>query len=87
MPHSHEHHDHHGHGAHAGHDHHHGHDAGAGRLRWALILIAGFMGVEVFAGFWSGSLALIADAGHMLTDAASLALALYAVSVSDAAAD
>ncbi|MFX9934774.1 cation diffusion facilitator family transporter, partial [Acinetobacter baumannii] len=44
-------------------------------------------GLEVIAGLWSGSLALIADAGHMLTDAASLALALYAAAVSRRGAD
>lgn len=52
------------------------------RLKWALGLTAGFMGLEVFAGLWSGSLALLADAGHMLTDAGSLALALYAAKAS-----
>lgn len=41
----------------------------------ALVLTAGFMGVEVIGGWLSGSLALIADAGHMLTDAAALLLA------------
>jgi cobalt-zinc-cadmium efflux system protein len=49
--------------------------------RWltvALALIAGFMGVEVFAGLLSGSLALLSDAAHMLTDAASIGLALVA---------
>ena len=75
----------HGRGEHEGDDH--SIDAGDGRLRWALALTAGFMGVEVFAGLWSGSLALLADAGHMLTDAASLALALYAVAVSRREAD
>lgn len=40
------------------------------------------MGIEVIAGWWSGSLALLADAGHMLTDAASLALALFAAQAS-----
>ena len=52
------------------------------RLKWALALTAGFMGLEVVAGLWSGSLALLADAGHMLTDAGSLALALYAAQAS-----
>ncbi len=37
------------------------------------------MVVEVLGGIFSGSLALLADAGHMLTDAASIALALVAV--------
>lgn len=55
-----------------GHNHHHGSES---RLFWALILVAGFMVVEVVGGLLSGSLALLADAGHMLTDAASLALA------------
>ena len=74
------------------HDHGHGdHDHGAGaadtRLTLALVLTAGFMGVEVVAGLWTGSLALIADAGHMLTDAASLALALVAARASRRKAD
>ena len=45
---------------------------------WALLLTLGFAGVETVAGFWSGSLALLGDAGHMLTDSASLALAAVA---------
>ncbi|MEQ1439662.1 cation diffusion facilitator family transporter [Fontimonas sp. SYSU GA230001] len=62
------------------HGHSHRHDAGdgIGRLRLALLLTAGFMLVEVAGGLWSGSLALLADAGHMLTDALALALALWA---------
>jgi len=84
---------HHGHGhAHdQGHDHDHGHghgphphgaDGNESRLRLALILTAGFMLAELVGGWLSHSLALIADAGHMLTDAASLALALYALRIS-----
>ena len=42
------------------------------------MLIAGFMGVEVVAGLLAGSLALLSDAAHMLTDAASIGLALFA---------
>ena len=42
------------------------------------MLTAGFMVVEVIGGLISGSLALIADAGHMLTDTAALGLAWYA---------
>ena len=38
--------------------------------------------VEFVGGWWTNSLALIADAGHMLTDAASLALALLALRIS-----
>ncbi|MEI7430094.1 MAG: cation diffusion facilitator family transporter [Betaproteobacteria bacterium] len=66
--------------AHSGH-HHHGHkssaDAGQ-RLIWALLLTLCFALVEVLAGFWSGSLALLGDAGHMVTDSASLGLAAIA---------
>lgn len=42
------------------------------------MLTLGFAVVEVVAGFWSNSLALISDAGHMVTDASALALALLA---------
>lgn len=50
----------------------------ARRLAWTLALTGAFLVVEVAAGFWTGSLALLADAGHMLTDVAGLALALFA---------
>jgi len=46
------------------------------RLAWALVLTAGFMLAEVVGGLMANSLALLADAGHMLTDAGALALAL-----------
>jgi len=45
------------------------------RLLWALLLTLGFSFIEVVAGWWSGSLALLSDAGHMLTDSLALALA------------
>lgn len=48
------------------------------RLFWALIVIATFMILELVGGLLSGSLALIADAAHMFTDAAALGLALLA---------
>ncbi len=47
-------------------------------LRWALLVTATFAVVEVVGGLLSGSLALLADAGHMVTDAASLGLSLFA---------
>ena len=47
-------------------------------LAWALGLTLSYAGVEVVFGFWSNSLALISDAGHMVTDAAALGLALLA---------
>ncbi len=49
----------------------------------ALVLIAGYMVAEVAGGILSGSLALLADAGHMLTDAASIGLALLAMHFAD----
>lgn len=49
-----------------------------GRLAAALALTLAFAAVEAVAGVWSGSLALLSDAGHMLSDAAALALALGA---------
>lgn len=54
-------------------------DANARRLLMAFIVTAVFMLVEVAGGIISGSLALLADAGHMLTDAAALLFALLAV--------
>ena len=64
-----------------GHDHDHGvrGDADAGKLAIALVLIAGFMCVEVVAGIAGRSLALLSDAAHMLTDAGALALSLVAI--------
>ncbi len=49
------------------------------KLAAVLALTSSFMIVEAVAGFYTGSLALIADAGHMLGDVAALALALFAV--------
>ncbi|MDE2361038.1 MAG: cation transporter [Hyphomicrobiales bacterium] len=51
----------------------------AGRLAWALALTATYMVAEVAGGLITGSLALLADAAHMLTDVAGLALALLAI--------
>ena len=67
--------------AHAGHSHHQGTSADAGNRRRILIaalLTAGFMAAEFVGGLMTGSLALVADAGHMLTDAVALALAYVA---------
>lgn len=81
--HAHSHDSHHGH-SHGGHghahdhthDHHHGGDENnAARIGIAALLTGGFMGVELAGGIIAGSLALIADAGHMLSDFGSLALA------------
>jgi cobalt-zinc-cadmium efflux system protein len=66
----------------ADHGHHH-HDVRVDAdRRWlttALLLIVGFMVVEVAVGIVAHSLALLSDAAHMLTDAASIALALAAL--------
>lgn len=48
------------------------------RLAWALGIIVAFAILEVVGGVLSGSLALLADAGHMATDALALGLALFA---------
>ncbi|MFT4047423.1 MAG: cation diffusion facilitator family transporter [Solimonas sp.] len=72
--------DHGGHGHHQGHGPHaHGAGASERKLFWALLLTGGFMFAEVIGGLLSGSLALLADAAHMLTDAAALAMAFVAV--------
>ena len=82
----------HDHGHHHSHGHDHGHQHTSGgphgarspeaesrTLRWVLAITAGFMVAEVVGGLVSGSLALLADAGHMLTDVAALALSLTAL--------
>ena len=48
------------------------------RLIWTLGLTGSFLVVEVIGGLWTGSLALLADAGHMLTDVGGLLLGLLA---------
>jgi cobalt-zinc-cadmium efflux system protein len=50
-----------------------------GRLAWTLSLTFGFMVIEVIGGIWTGSLSLLADAGHMLTDLSALSMSLLAV--------
>jgi len=64
---------------HGGHEH--GISAGADRryLLIALLLLAGFMATEVVAALASGSLALLSDAGHMLSDVGAIAGALWAI--------
>jgi len=83
------------------HDHEpgHGHDHGdhshvpevsqdnERRIFIAMLLTAGFMAAEIVGGILSGSLALIADAGHMATDTAALALAWFAFRLSRRPAD
>ena len=78
--------------SHAHHDHDHSHsptvtNANERKVLLSFVLIFGFMLVEVVGGLLSGSLALLADAGHMLTDAAALALAYAAFRFGRRAAD
>lgn len=66
-------------GAGHGHGHAHGHAHGSQRrLAVVLVLVAGYMVAEAVGGWIAGSLALLADAGHMLSDVGALALALFA---------
>jgi cobalt-zinc-cadmium efflux system protein len=62
------------------HDHpHHHHGETPSRVLWlATGLTLAYAGVEAGVGWWAGSLALVADAGHMVNDAAALALAAVA---------
>jgi cobalt-zinc-cadmium efflux system protein len=55
----------------------HGHGPGTGALKWALALTLAFFFAEVVGGWLANSLALLADAGHMLTDVGALALTLF----------
>ena len=72
------------------HDHHNHHDhasvpvsaadqAKGAQLVWAAYLTAGIMVVEILGGWWTNSLALLSDAGHVFSDVASLALAYIAL--------
>jgi cobalt-zinc-cadmium efflux system protein len=64
---------------HAGHSHAVRADADRGRLALALGLIVAFVGVEIGVGVVAHSLALLSDAGHMLTDAAGIGFSLVAI--------
>jgi cobalt-zinc-cadmium efflux system protein len=57
------------------HDHNHAHTGAGTTLILATLLTLGFAAVEAGVGLWAGSLALVADAGHMVNDAAALGLA------------
>ena len=61
-----------------GHDHGHSHSHSANKktLTISLVIITLYMAVEVIGGLLTNSLALLADAGHMLSDAVSLFIAL-----------
>ena len=65
-----------------GHSHNHGAGASRGRLLVALCLSATVLVAEIVTAFLTGSLALLADAGHMLTDVVGLVIALTAAHLS-----
>src|SRR5881227_3234099 len=64
-------------GGHAGHDHDHG-ATPSRRLAVALIVSLGILALEVVGGLASNSLALLSDAGHVLTDVIAIGLAWFA---------
>ena len=53
-------------------------ETGRSRLRFILVLTSIFFIVEVLGGLWTNSLALLSDAGHMLSDMFALGLSLFA---------
>jgi cobalt-zinc-cadmium efflux system protein len=68
--------------------HHHGHHHGtASILRWSFFATILFVVIEAIAGFRSGSLALVSDAGHNFTDALALVLASVGVYMQSKPAD
>src|SRR5262249_59128618 len=52
------------------------------RLKWALVISAGYFFAELVGGFMTNSLALLSDAGHMVSDMAALGLSLFAFRIS-----
>ncbi len=68
--------------------HHHGHQHGTAKtLKWSFLATIVFVVVEALAGFHSGSLALVSDAGHNFTDALALVLASVGVYMQSKPAD
>ncbi|MBH9967345.1 cation diffusion facilitator family transporter [[Bacillus] enclensis] len=72
-----------------GHDHGHDHTHGANKksLWISFIIITGYMIVEAAGGFLTNSLALLSDAGHMLSDSVSLGIGLLAFTLGEKVAD
>lgn len=60
------------------HGHSHGHGSSTKLLIISLVFTTAFAAVEVVGGLWANSLALIADAGHMITDSMSLGIGAFA---------
>jgi len=72
---------------HHGHDHHHRHTDDATRIGWAFVILFVFMFVEALGGLLAGSLALVADAGHMASDAVALGISWFAIRIGRRPAD
>ena len=70
-----------------GNGHSHGHGINRSRVFIALCLTGSFMVIEAIGGILSGSLTLLADAGHMLTDTVALFLTWFAFGLSTKPAD
>lgn len=77
----HAHHEHDARGRHAHHHHHGGMDPGERRLIVALLILGSFTVIEALGGYFANSIALLAEAAHMLADSASLVLAVIAIRV------
>jgi cobalt-zinc-cadmium efflux system protein len=73
----------HSHGHSHGHGHSHNHSGNKKALFSAFLLITCFMVVEVIGGFLTNSLALLSDAGHMLSDAVALGLSFFAIKLGE----
>jgi cobalt-zinc-cadmium efflux system protein len=73
--------------SHAGHAHSHGAGADEWRVACAFLIIAVFLAVQVAGGLISHSLALLADAGHMVSDAAALGMSWAALRIGRRPAD
>jgi len=72
---------HHGHDGHRHGPHRHGQDASERRLLLALVILGSFTLIEAVGGYFSNSIALLAEAAHMLADSGSLLLAVVALRV------
>ncbi|MDO6449433.1 cation diffusion facilitator family transporter [Oceanobacillus profundus] len=72
-----------------GHDHGHDHTHGANKkvLMISFIIITGYMIIEAIGGFITNSLALLSDAGHMLSDSISLGIAILAFTLGEKVAN
>lgn len=68
-------------------EHNHAHEANKKALKVSFVIITGYMIIEAIGGFLTNSLALLADAGHMLSDSVSLGIGLLAFTLGEKAAN